>query len=302
MKSVVFEKKFIAAMLLGTLFLAACGDDDSFAPVSRAEADQSLSSSSQGADGSEKGGTHSSSSSVDSIASLQNDKSSSSQGSSSSLQTKYEYKLYLEVKGEQFNPNIDYGTMTDPRDGKTYRTVNVEGKTWMAENLNYAGNEIGVSACFNDEDRFCELYGRLYSRDAAMNSSICAFDSSCSLGSDTIQGICPDGWHIPSKKEAEKLISLASKLSDPLMSKKGWAIEPGTDTYGLSFVGSGRYDATAGFGGMSEYGYTWIHYNSPWQYYLDILFCEGSGRERTVSIRAFPYHEIYCPIRCIKDE
>lgn len=53
-----------------------------------------------------------------------------------------------------------------------------------------------------------------------MNSSICAFDSSCSLGSDTIQGICPDGWHIPSKKEAEKLISLASKLSDPLMSKK----------------------------------------------------------------------------------
>jgi uncharacterized protein (TIGR02145 family) len=538
MKSVVFEKKFIAAMLLGTLFLAACGDDDSFAPVSRAEADQSLSSSSQGADGSEKGGTHSSSSSVDSIASLQNDKSSSSQGSSSSLQTKYEYKLYLEVKGEQFNPNIDYGTMTDPRDGKTYRTVNVEGKTWMAENLNYAdhkrgeshcfdnydeycelfgrlytrnaamndgkckynsncklgpgpiqgicpdgwhiptysetmalvrlagkkaaplasligwrtdslfidseidpyglsfvaagifdhkyrdmlwyaymwiyyesiedyylaisgesnwagiqsqtasliisvrcvkdedvstssssssssiakssssssrtkqedaepfldkagdqfnpdidygtmtdprdgktyrtvvvnrqtwmaenlnyaGNEIGVSACFNDEDRFCELYGRLYSRDAAMNSSICAFDSSCSLGSDTIQGICPDGWHIPSKKEAEKLISLASKLSDPLMSKKGWAIEPGTDTYGLSFVGSGRYDATAGFGGMGESGYTWIHYNSPWQYYLDIPFFEGSGRERTASIRNFPYHEIYCPIRCIKDE
>lgn len=111
-----------------------------------------------------------------------------------------------------------------------------------------------------------------------MNSSICAFDSSCSLGSDTIQGICPDGWHIPSKKEAEKLISLASKLSDPLMSKKGWAIEPGTDTYGLSFVGSGRYDATAGFGGMGESGYTWIHYNSPWQYYLDIPFFEGSGK------------------------
>ena len=35
MKRVVSEKKLIAAMLLGTLFLAGCGDDDSFSPVSK---------------------------------------------------------------------------------------------------------------------------------------------------------------------------------------------------------------------------------------------------------------------------
>ena len=35
MNSVALEKKFIAALLLGTAFLAGCGDDDDFAPVSR---------------------------------------------------------------------------------------------------------------------------------------------------------------------------------------------------------------------------------------------------------------------------
>ena len=35
MKSVVLEKKFIAALLLGTAFFAGCGDDDDFTPVAR---------------------------------------------------------------------------------------------------------------------------------------------------------------------------------------------------------------------------------------------------------------------------
>ncbi len=63
--------------------------------------------------------------------------------------------------------------MTDPRDNKTYRTVEIEGRIWMAENLNYAGNEVGESSCYGNDDALCEIYGRLYTREAAMNSTTC---------------------------------------------------------------------------------------------------------------------------------
>ncbi|MCL2241963.1 MAG: hypothetical protein FWC04_05520, partial [Chitinispirillia bacterium] len=48
--------------------------------------------------------------------------------------------------GNQFTPNINYDSLTDTRDGKTYRTVVIGSQTWMAENLNY--NASG-SACYN---------------------------------------------------------------------------------------------------------------------------------------------------------
>ena len=231
-------------------------------------------------------------------------KSSSSVNSSSSVSSSSRTKQagaepLLEAAGEQFNPDIEYGTMTDPRDGKTYKTVKVGSATWMAENLNYAGNEIGVSTCFNDDDRFCELYGHFYSRSAAMNSSSCAYKSSCDLGTGHIQGICPDGWHIPTNKEAQDLVNLASGHALPLMSAKGWktGITPGTDKYGLSFLGAGSYCSDYGFHSLGEYGRLWVYYASSTQYYIVIR-----GLENEAEVWDYNDEECYNPVRCVKDE
>ena len=35
-------------------------------------------------------------------------------------------------------PEIEYGTLIDERDGRRYKTLQVGGQVWMAENLNYA--------------------------------------------------------------------------------------------------------------------------------------------------------------------
>ena len=168
----------------------------------------------------------------------------------------------------------------------------------MAENLNYAGNEIGESFCFNDEDRYCELYGRLYSRDAAMNSTSCKYNGNCDLGSGPIQGVCPDGWHIPTRSEAQDLVNLANGLARPLNSAKGWKtdITPGTDTYGLSFLGAGSYTPGTGFKNLGQYENIWVYYASTDQYYIVIR-----GSENEAELWDYNSYELYYGVRCIKD-
>jgi uncharacterized protein (TIGR02145 family) len=198
-------------------------------------------------------------------------------------------------KGTQFNSEITYGTMTDSRDSKTYKTVEIDGKTWMAENLNYEGNKTGESFCFNDEDRFCDIYGRLYSRDAAMNDSKCD-SSNCKLGDAPIQGVCPDGWHIPSETEMTDLLSLAGNKALPLMSAEGWKLstEPGNDELGLSIVGSGSYDSKHYFQNLGEDAFVWVYYNGG-QTYLVIR------DDNYAQIITYTGLQMYISVRCVKD-
>lgn len=96
------------------------------------------------------------------------------------------------------NETIKNETVID-FDGNIYNTIEIGNQTWLKENLkslHYSdGTEITEVWSYDDNEANAEIYGRLYSWDGAMNYS--TIESS--------QGICPDGWHIPSEYEWTEL-------------------------------------------------------------------------------------------------
>lgn len=100
-------------------------------------------------------------------------------------------------------------TVTDV-DGNVYNTIMIGGQCWMKENLRtryYAdytalaqGEVLSDSVPYyylpSVEETELPLYGVLYNWSAVMGSQ----PSSASVPSN-VQGICPDGWHVPSQAE-----------------------------------------------------------------------------------------------------
>jgi uncharacterized protein (TIGR02145 family) len=93
----------------------------------------------------------------------------------------------------------------DNRNGQSYPTVQIGEQCWMAKNLNIgvmlvgsdmsSDNGIIEKYCWGDFDDNCEIYGGLYMWDEMMNY----------VNSEHAQGICPNGWYIPSDGEVKTL-------------------------------------------------------------------------------------------------
>lgn len=160
------------------------------------------------------------------------------------------------------NESISYGKLVDERDGRIYRTVRIGEQTWMAENLNYADEKdypsmVERNWCMSDKDS-CEKYGRLYTWSAAIDSmywneqgEICGYeeypdDYHCSL-SNKIQGICPDGWHLPSVDEWMALSSSMNSNYKAIQAKGFTMWKNGTDEFGFSALPAGGYSKDHGF-------------------------------------------------------
>lgn len=124
-----------------------------------------------------------------------------------------------------FNPDVEYGSVIDNRDGRIYRTVDIAGMTWMAENLTYA--TIGADC------RDSLSIGCVYSWNAAMNLA----EGDTAESSAIHKGVCMDGWHIPDTTEWRTILDEAPIAC--FKSSMGWPL--GSNTTGLSLVPIGYY-------------------------------------------------------------
>ena len=146
--------------------------------------------------------------------------------------------------------NCEYGELVDGRDGQVYKTVSIGTQIWMAQNLNY---ETANSYCYNDNASNCIKYGRLYTWAAAMDSAGtwsangegCGDGKTC-LERNPVRGVCPEGWHLPSKDEWETLFTAVdgkSTAGTKLKSTSGWNRNGnGTDDFSFSALPAGYGD------------------------------------------------------------
>jgi uncharacterized protein (TIGR02145 family) len=98
-------------------------------------------------------------------------------------------------------------TLTDPRDNRQYRTVQIGTQCWMAANLDYGIQVQGnghqrdnctiEKYCYNDSPGNCTTMGGLYQWDELMQYGDLA----------STQGLCPPGWHVPSETEWNTLFN-----------------------------------------------------------------------------------------------
>ncbi|MFW6002404.1 MAG: fibrobacter succinogenes major paralogous domain-containing protein, partial [archaeon] len=89
----------------------------------------------------------------------------------------------------------------------------------MAENLNYKLRWLadkGSDWCYNNNESNCDTYGRLYDWKAVMHG-----ESSSNINPSGVQGVCPDGWHVPSDKEWKEL-EMELGMSQSEADNTGW--------------------------------------------------------------------------------
>jgi uncharacterized protein (TIGR02145 family) len=191
-------------------------------------------------------------------------------------------------------------------EGETYPTVLINGQCWMARNLNvghqlgsktaYSDNDTIEKYCYNNETANCEKFGGLYPWDEIMQYS--------AVKPEGAQGICPPGWHIPTREEFVDLIYCTEGYIGYLMkddpSWGGYADEVKSDCpncmnstgYNLYPSGKAFLMSLEDFRDLGEEAYLWSSSEYVMSFYKNGYYFDAS----------IEYNYNCYAVRCIKDE
>ncbi|GBU20445.1 hypothetical protein R80B4_00323 [Fibrobacteres bacterium R8-0-B4] len=173
------------------------------------------------------------------------------------------------------------GTFTDKRDAKTYKTVTIGGKRWMAENLNYKTSS--GSNCYDNNNSNCDKYGRLYNWNTAKT-------------------VCPAGYRLPSRLEWQSLVDYAGgdkKAAKKLKAGSGWKDSGnGTDEYGFSALpGGDRSSADDTFDDAGSYGSWWTATENGSEY----AYSRSMGYSSVIAGEGYSSKSVGFSVRCVAD-
>lgn len=192
-----------------------------------------------------------------------------------------------------FNPDLDYGEITDLRDGQKYRTIDIGAQSWMAENLNHT---TGNSWCSGDDPANCQTYGRLYDWDTALTAC---------------DGFT--GWKLPSRDDWEDLITFLGgedvaggkmKSTGTLFEETGLWSSPNTgatNSSGWSGLPGGYRLINGSWSGLKSTGVWWSSSELGGPIAPERIVYFGLGRD-TAACTSNPDNKgLGLSVRCIKD-
>ncbi|MCB2195760.1 MAG: PKD domain-containing protein [Bacteroidetes bacterium] len=202
----------------------------------------------------------------------------------------YTVSLYAKnEKGGDHTEKQDYikvtpttGNLQDTRDGKIYKTVKIGNQWWMAENLNY---ETEGSTAYRWSEENANVYGLLYNYAAAINA-------------------CPDGWHLPSRKEYETLINyIGDEPGNALKSDTTLWQNYLKNTNGSGFSALPGGECPSSFQGIGELTSFWTSTIESFQHPVHFsLFYNNKYYQFSYYVDVYEdseYFEYY--IRCVKN-
>lgn len=174
--------------------------------------------------------------------------------------------------------------------GNEYATVRVGALCWTTYNMraiSYAdGTPIAKAMIYNSErynDTVANLanFGRLYTWWSAVNVPEGDDTKPAKDMAGFVQGVCPEGWHIPTVAEMQNLRSVPEK---DLHSTDFWVLpNANTNSTGFSEVPGGKFSAELDrFEGLYTNSYMWIDSatSSEWVVACNSrYFCGKAGEE-----------------------
>ena len=211
------------------------------------------------------------------------------------------------------DPGVFYcgNTIVDSRDGQIYNTVEIGNQCWLAENLNIGTRIDGVNAqtqngtiekyCYNNNTSNCDAYGGLYQWDEMMQYST----------TEGVQGICQDGWHLPTDDEWKTLEGFVDNnypvgapiwnntawrgfdAGKNLKSVSSWSSNSGTNLFGFTALPGGMLEGSA-FKDFVGYAYFWTSTENSGNSWFRALAHDRSDVYRNSFSKANG-----CTVRCI---